>query len=490
MATLQERLKARFKRGATGGATERLHNADFRTGPTAPPTGPGGEPVAPGKEGGRAPAQGLRQALTSKAGQGAMKLAKGVGKFAAPMVPITAGLSAARSFNTPTDVYAKRYGEQAGEGFVKDLGIRARGVGEDVINTLNPFSNDTFGTGANKPISPVRAKLAAVDTSGERTKAAAATYAEGTERPLGQTTPDTGLRSRIVQDAPNSFSDGGQTPPGIGKKGGGLSIVGSITPERVQAISQANAELQEAREAASIGISTEQYQRQKARRATDSEIANLTQGGLGLREATARVFDRDAAANVEAAKGGAGLSASDQISLASLMQRTQAGQEGLGLRREQLELNKGQVDDQKVASERNAANRYIDGLNSEDPGVASATRGQVVQKAIADPTSAEGGLAFTQVVEQLRRRAGEERGPIDATLSASGAFGGEVPRFEDVTSGNFTLEEGILGEGASGTIIKDSNGTVLGNLDDQDPEYAQFIRAIHRAKAANQGIRR
>ena len=41
-----------------------------------------------------------------------------------------------RGFNTPTEDYAKRYGETAGDSFVKVLGLRAAGVMENVGRSL------------------------------------------------------------------------------------------------------------------------------------------------------------------------------------------------------------------------------------------------------------------------------------------------------------------------------------------------------------------
>ena len=142
--------------GNTGGATP-------PTSPT-PPTGavgPSGAPVAPGKEGGKS---GLRRFLTPSAGLQTAgkvvgKVAMGGGRFLAGSAPIIAGATAVQGYNTPTEVYGKRYGKSVGDpglyGAFKDVGTRARGVGEDFVNNMLPdvlFGDDVFG---NKTPAPV-----------------------------------------------------------------------------------------------------------------------------------------------------------------------------------------------------------------------------------------------------------------------------------------------------------------------------------------------
>lgn len=289
----------------------------------------------------------------------------------------------------------------------------------------------------------------------DKNRPAAETVARGLRGraiPLGNTTTQP-----VVQVAPNSFTNvpQDQAPTDIGKPGGGLSIVGSLTPERAEAISRSNAALQEAREAASLGISTERYRRIKQNRQLAAQVQ-----ALGLRgRAGAADLVTEASGSADTPK------LSDLISLARLQQQGEFQDASLGLRGAQLGVNRQIAEDERAASERIATARLIEQLNDPDPGVASAARGQLLQAFENDPSSPEGRLLLSQTLQELKQKSGEERGLLDF-------FAGSPEFPADLSQGGFTIEDNIFGQ----PIVKDSEGRVLGNLDDLRPEHAQAVR--------------
>lgn len=153
-------------------------------------------------------------------------------------------------------------------------------------------------------------------------------------------------------------------------------------------------------------------------------------------------------------------------------------------------MNEQQIGDQKTAAERNATNKYIAGLNSEDEDVASSTRSQFLQTLYQNPDSPEGRVLLSQAAQALRQRSDDERGPFDGAYEGAisalpeglGGKGG-TPRFPaDLTLDESSLEPGFGGQGVGGTIVKDKDGQVLGNLDDLKPEYAEAIKFVYNLK--------
>lgn len=135
------------------------------------------------------------------------------------------------------------------------------------------------------------------------------------------------------------------------------------------------------------------------------------------REATAAPLARDTELAKAEAEAKGGLDAGNLISLLGLQQQADQHNESLGLRRNQFVLNQEQADNQRVASERNATAKYIDLLNSEDPGIAASALAQLHQVFLQNPDSPEGRLLLSQAARALRRNSGDERGPIDGLIS-------------------------------------------------------------------------
>lgn len=257
--------------------------------------------------------------------------------------------------------------------------------------------------------------------SAERLRASAA---EGTDKPLGQifpppSAPVLGVGStstdstNIIQEGPSSFrgKDSGTVTlrdarnlPDIGRPGGGLSVIGmGLSPEDTLAKLKSQTEaVRGLNRMKATGLSEDELAKVDARRAHDSEIFQLTQGGLSRREASARIFDRDARV-LEASPGG-----TDLGGLASLL-NAQTAQGQLGLGEERLAQEKTLAEDRAQADSEKSVLKIASQIAADpltgaiDPTKFATALSQVGSLFGLNPTGGiDGGVSPEALANQLR----------------------------------------------------------------------------------------
>jgi hypothetical protein len=266
------------------------------------------------------------------------------------------------------------------------------------------------------------------------------------DSPIGRT--DNG--TQIFQDSPNSFSDRGR-PPSL-RSDPDQNRVDMLA--RYDEIGRRNRELQDAREAASMGITTEAWQAEKlARNARDMRGAMGEQGFQqfvsqgGLRGLPGGSGELGAMAGVT---GAGAMDAGDMIRYADLQRSLgkdafdqQVKGLELGLRGEQLATNQqlARLQEQREANDvlANAATDLI----SDDEQTRQLASGRVLQMIRDDPNSPQvraliGGLlggGTTGMIDRGLRLGGEAPRPIDPTDFAQNYFmdGNAVQRRDALT---------------------------------------------------------
>lgn len=181
--------------------------------------------------------------LMSRVGTGAKNLARGVGRglsFAArAALPAYIIKKDIDTFLTPTEEFADRYGEQAGQSFGRDVGIRARGfvedtTGLDVGKLFGMYRRDDKPAATPQLSAEDEAALAQRQQGGLDT-AARGGYRALNEIPAGgqRTTTGNDIYTRTGANGVPEFTNvPGEQRPDIGKEGGGLSVAGSFRPNQ------------------------------------------------------------------------------------------------------------------------------------------------------------------------------------------------------------------------------------------------------------------